>query len=435
MTNQLAEDSGFLRPRRSTQRTSVTFLPEPLPEEIWCPIISADDHVVEPLDLIEARVPARYQDDIPKVWKDAEDVPFWVVDGLKLPITVSNGAVGRPMSEWTHAPQKLDEFRPGVTDPLARLSDMDKCGIWAQLNFPSVPWGFCCSRLTKLKNREAGFAALRAYNDWLSEWCDAAPERFIRSQVAWLGDPAQAAHEIYRNAERGFVCVSFCENPERLGLPSLYSDEWDVFFAACQESNTVINLHVGSSGVAQQPSNDSPVEVITALFPVNGMLALVDWIYARIPLKFPGLKIVLSEAGVSWVPSMIERLHRAYRQAEASGSWSTGDPDPVDILRRNFWFTSIEDPSGFSLIDQIGDDRVMVETDFPHCDSTWPFSQQMIRSEMSSLTPTQVRKVCFQNAAALYRHPLPPSEWIEGSIIGLQSGLPAPRPRDDVMGT
>jgi len=91
----------------------------------------------------------------------------------------------------------------------------------------------------------------------------------------------------------------------------------------------------------------------------------------------------------------------------------------MEIVRRNFIFTSTEDPSAFRMLDIIGEDNVMVETYYPHFDSTWPKCQEMIRGELSNLEPAQVRKVCFENAARVYRHPLPPAEMIAASEVGL----------------
>jgi predicted TIM-barrel fold metal-dependent hydrolase len=148
------------------------------------------------------------------------------------------------------------------------------------------------------------------------------------------------------------------------------------------------------------------------------MMAMIDWIFAKIPVRFPDIKIVLSEAGVSWVPSAIERLKRAYRQVDSSDVWTRQDPDPVDLVRRNFWFTSIEDPSAFRLLDLIGEDRVMLESDYPHYDSSWPDTQRMARDQLSHLSPQTVRKVCFENAAHVYRHRLPPEHLVAASIVG-----------------
>jgi predicted TIM-barrel fold metal-dependent hydrolase len=231
-----------------------------------------------------------------------------------------------------------------------------------------------------------------------------------------LRDAAVAAQEVRRNAERGFRAVSFSENPEGLGFPNVYDASWDPFFRACEETQTVINLHVGSSGVVRTPSSSSHVDVIVALFPVSGLEALVDWIYAGIPARYPKLTIALSEAGVSWVPMALERLRRAHRHG-VGGSWPGGDLTPTELVQRNFVFTSIEDPSAFRAIEAVGVNNVMVETDYPHYDSTWPECQQMIRGELEGLDHGVVRKVCYENAARVYRAALPPAELIAKSEV------------------
>src|SRR5207247_2313253 len=132
-------------------------------------------------------------------------------------------------------------------------------GVWASLCFCSTMWGFAGTRLQKMKDPEVGLACIQAYNDWmLEEWCGAAPERFIPCQLPWLGGDADAAAaEIYRNAERGVHSVSFSENPEALGYPNVYDRYWDPFFRACEETQTVVNLHVGSSGTSHFPCSSS----------------------------------------------------------------------------------------------------------------------------------------------------------------------------------
>jgi hypothetical protein len=90
----------------------------------------------------------------------------------------------------------------------------------------------------------------------------------------------------------------------------------------------------------------------------------------------------------------------------------------VALLRRNFYFCSIEDPAAFQLADVIGHDRLMVEMDYPHQDSTWPHVQSLIRSELEGLDNALIRKVCFENASNLYRHPPPPHSLIEASVAG-----------------
>ena len=404
--------------RPLVERGVITLLPEPEPRTLWCPIISVDDHLMEPFDIFTSRLPDALAERAPVIVEDERGLPFWRIDDAFFPITIANGASGRPLSEWYNAPQTLDDFRPGVSDVKARVRDMDINGVWASLCFPSFTWGFAGRRFSTMRDSEVGLACLRAYNDWVIEqWCGYDRARFIPCQVPWLRDPRVAATEILANAERGFRSVTFPETPERLGFPSIYSDEWDPFFRACEETSTVVNLHVGASGLVARPSAASPHEVEIALFPINGVMAMIDWLYARIPIRFPALNIALSEAGVSWLPMMMERLERAYRHVEASSVWSTADPHPNDLVRRNFWFTSIEDPSAFQLLDQIGEDKVMLETDYPHKDSTWPDTQELIRSELEHLPSRVVRKVAFETAARLYQHELPPTSWIDSSAI------------------
>src|SRR5262249_48611417 len=150
---------------------------------------------------------------------------------------------------------------------------------------------------------EVGLASLRAYNDWVvDEWCGAAPDRYIPCQLPWLADAEIAAQEIRRNAERGFRAVSFSENPEGVGFANVYDTVWDPFFAACAETETVVNLHVGSSGTTHQVCSSSHPLVTTALFPVSGIEALIDWVFSGVLVRHPRLTVALSEAGASWVP-------------------------------------------------------------------------------------------------------------------------------------
>jgi predicted TIM-barrel fold metal-dependent hydrolase len=326
------------------------------------------------------------------------------------------------MSEWgSFAAADLSEMREGVWNPTARLKDLDQGGIWASLCFGSTMWGFAGTRFSLMKDPDAGLACLRAYNDWmLDEWCGAAPDRYIPCQLPWLPDPEVAGEEIRRNAARGFKAVSFSENPQGLGFPDIYQPVWDPFFRACEETGTVVNLHVGSSGTSHMPSASSTLSVSVALFPVHGVFALIDWVFAHIPIKYPDIRIVLSEAGTSWVPMAIERLGRAYRQAAGVGrAWPSDQPTPMELVPRNFAFTSIEDPAGMRMIDLIGEDLVMIETDYPHFDTTWPHAQDMVRLQCAGMAPALIRKVCYENAARIYRHPLPPKELIAASEIGL----------------
>jgi predicted TIM-barrel fold metal-dependent hydrolase len=400
-------------------RGTATFLPEPDPAPVFCPFISVDDHALEPPDIFAGRLTADHRADAPLLVENQEGAQYWQVDGVRIPLLMANGAAGRPKAEWGPRAQRYEDFRRGVWDPAARLRDMDVVGMWASLNFSSIVFGFAGSRFAAMRDRELGLACLRAHNEWMiDEWCAADRDRFIPCQLPWLADPVIAADEVRRNAARGFRAVSFSEDPEGQGFPSIHTGHWDPFFAACEETGTVINLHVGSSGRVAKLSSGAPPDAVSVLFPVSGISAVVDWTYSRIPLRYPGLRIVMSEAGVSWVPMLLERMERTVDKKPESQYWTAGDPPIGEVVSRTFRFTSINDPSAFRLLDIIGAGNVMLECDFPHFDTNWPYSQSLFSEELSALDPGTVRAISYGNACELYRHPEPPAERLASSAIG-----------------
>jgi predicted TIM-barrel fold metal-dependent hydrolase len=272
-------------------------------------------------------------------------------------------------------------------------------------------FGFAGWRFTKMRDPELRLASLRAYNRWvLEEWAGSYPDRLIPAQVSVLWDAELAAAEIRSNAEQGFHAVTFSENPETLGLPSLYSGYWDPFFAACEETGTVVNLHVGSSGATMLPSKDSPLEVLSSLFTVSALGAAVDWIYTKIPVRFPNLKLVLSEGGLGWIPMLLDRLtyqERYYVQEGMTSTWDGIDISPREVFMRNFWFTAYYDPSTIPHLPAAVLDKVMYESDYPHADSSWPDSQRMLASQFEGLPSETVEAMTFRTACELYQHPMP----------------------------
>jgi predicted TIM-barrel fold metal-dependent hydrolase len=384
-----------------------TLLPDPEPRPPRYLLISVDDHLVEPRDVFLGRLPASLAEHAPRVVEDDEGVEWWLIEGRKEPNIGANSVVGRPREEWSAEPTRYDEMRRGVWDIHERVRDMDINGVYASLCFPSMVFGFAGQRFLHMKDRELGLACVKAYNDWIiEEWASPYPERIIPCQVPWLRDPSVAAEEVRRNAARGFKAVAFTENPELLGLPSIHSGHWDPFLAACEETDTVVNLHVGSSSQITRPSTDSPPDVTIALFTVNALTASVDWLFSRIPVRFPGIKVVFSEGGFGWVPMVLDRLEYLETRT-VTLTWQGVDVTPAEAFRRNFWFTSYWDPSSFALRDRIGLDHLMIESDYPHADTTWPDTQARMAEQLEGMPEADVRRITHENAAALYRHPLP----------------------------
>jgi predicted TIM-barrel fold metal-dependent hydrolase len=344
------------------------------------------------------------------VVETADGQQSWVYDGNDFPNVGFNAVVGRPVNEYSFEPARFDEMRRGAWDIGERVKDMDLNGVYASLCFPSFLPGFCGHRLQLTTgDQELALATVRAWNDWhLEEWAGTRPDRIIPCQLPWLLDPSLAAEELRRNAARGFKAVTFSEAPHLLGLPSLHTGYWDPLMAACEETGTVVNLHVGSSSSSPSTSGDAPPDVVGALFFGYAMFAAVDWLFSRIPVRFPGLRICLSEGGIGWVPALVDRLEHMQRYSDMYGTWEGIELTPAEVLRRNFWFCAIEDPSAFGARDRIGVDRILLESDYPHCDSTWPDTQAVIEREIGHLPPDDVRRITWANASELYRHAVPP---------------------------
>jgi predicted TIM-barrel fold metal-dependent hydrolase len=374
-------------------------------------IISVDDHLIEPPDLFEGRMPAGLADRAPRIAEMPNGQQVWLYEDNVYANVGLNAVVGRPKDEWSMEPARFDEMRPGCYDIDERIKDMDAGGIWASLCFPSLIAGFCGAVFSQSKDPDLGLACVRAWNDWhLEVWAGRHPERIIPLQITWLNDPALAAEEIRRNAARGFKAVSFAEFPTKLKLPSLHSGHWDPLLAACEETGTVLCLHTGSAGWAPIPSNDPPFELFPTLFPANALIAAADWLWSGVCVRFPDLRIAMSEGGIGWVVMLADRVDYVLDHSASgleSGHWQ-GDLSPSEVLARNFWFCVLDDPGSVgAVVDRFGPGHVMVESDYPHADSTWPDTPEIVDRNFGHLDAATLRQVSYENAAALFDHPLP----------------------------
>lgn len=383
--------------------SSELFLPEPEPRAQIATIISVDDHFVEPPDTFHDRMPLDLREFAPRVEELPSGQQVWCFDGRTITEIGLSAVAGRRPETIRRDAFRFEDMRPGCYDPDARVADMDINGIWASLNFPSTITGFCGRVLSNCSRPDVGKAATRAWNDWqFEEWYLPHPDRFILNGITYLTDPEFGATEIRRNADRGFRSVTFPERPQRIGLPSLFSGYWDPLVEACVETGTVINLHVGSTGTLELPDDGPLIELNASLFSGMSMMACVEWLWSPYPRRHPDLRIALSEGGIGWVAMLVDRLEKI--RTRYASDWTT---PPVDVLRRNFSFCTIDDASTIDTRDVIGIENIMLEVDYPHIDGTWPNTQIIVREMMGHLPADELRAICCENAARLYNHPLP----------------------------
>ena len=260
-------------------------------------LISVDDHVVEPANMWEGRVPKKYLDRVPRIVSQENGTDAWEYLGKRSANAGLNAVAGRPPADYGLDAQAFADMRPGCYDVHERVRDMSANGVLASLNFPS--WaGFAAAQFLKTPDKDLALALLRAYNDWHIEgWCGEYPDRFIPLALVPVWDPQLMAEEVHRLAHKGCQAVTFAENPAPLGLPSLHSDHWDPFWAACEDEQTVVCMHIGSSSQIAMTAEDAPFGVSHSYGATRTMGAALDLVFSPIFRKFPTFKVALSEGG------------------------------------------------------------------------------------------------------------------------------------------
>jgi predicted TIM-barrel fold metal-dependent hydrolase len=380
-------------------------LPDPEPADLRYTIISVDDHLVEPPDMFEGRLPTSLQDRAPKVVTNERGHEVWEFEGQLFTQVGMNAVAGRTKSMKNLEPTKFSDMRRGCWDIHERIRDMDLNGVWASVNFPSMITGFCGRVFSQAKDPALGWATTQAWNDWLhDEWWSPYPERIIPLGITFLTDPEKGAAEIHRNAERGFTAVTLPERPHRIGLPSLFTGYWDPIIQACADTDTVIALHVGSSGGYESPEAAPSLQLGATMFGQLSLAACAEWLWSGYAVKHPNLKIAMSEGGIGWVAMLLDRLDNIIDRSGYGLGW---DERPADVLLRNFWFCTLDDPSTIVTRSRIGVENILFETDYPHGDGTWPDTQDLVEEVYGHLPNDELRAILCENAAKLFRHPLP----------------------------
>jgi predicted TIM-barrel fold metal-dependent hydrolase len=369
-------------------------------------LVSVDDHVVEPPDVFERHLPDRYKDAAPKLVRKDSGIDVWAFQGMELPNIGLNAVAGRPPEEYAMDPTSFDQMRSGCYDVHDRVKDMNANGVLGSMCFPSFPQftGQLFAR-TAQSDPELGLALLRAYNDWhIEEWCGAYPGRFIPLALPALWDPEIAAEEVRRVAAKGCHAVTFSENVTKLGYPSIHSEHWDPFFAACQDLDMVVCLHIGSSSQMVITADDAPMDVLITLSPINIVQAAADLVWSRTLKKFNTLKFALSEGGVGWIPYFKERIDYTYERHRFWTGQDMGNRKPSQVFDEQIITCFIDDPIGIQLRHEVGIDMLTWECDYPHSDSTWPTSPEFITKQMEGVPDVDVNKITHENALRLFHY-------------------------------
>ncbi|MGP8059786.1 MAG: amidohydrolase family protein [Acidimicrobiales bacterium] len=366
-------------------------------------LVSVDDHVVEPPDMFDGRLPARFADQAPRVEHREDGTEIWRFDGKEATNIGLNAVAGRPMEEYGIEPTSFAEIRSGCFDIADRVRDMDANGVLGSMCFPSFP-NLCGQLFAKAKDHDLGLAVLQAYNDWhIDEWCGTFPGRFIPLALPPIWDPAAMAAEVRRVAAKGCYAVTFSENPSKLKLPSFHSDHWDPFWSACSDEGTIVCLHIGSSSSLVVTAPDAPIDVLMALQPVNIIQAAADLLFSPVLRRFPSLKVSLSEGGIGWIPYFLDRMDWTYERHHRWTGQDFGGRIPSQVFTDQVVTCFIDDPAGVEIRHRVGMDSICWECDYPHSDSTWPQSPELLMKSMDGVPDDEIEKITYRNAMRHFR--------------------------------
>lgn len=366
-------------------------------------IFSVDDHIIEHATVFTDRVPAKYLDTAPHVVEE-EGREYWEYENERITTMGLNAVAGKPRETWDTEPARFTDMIPGCYDPKARAEDLLSQGVLASVNFPTLP-RFGGMLFAGFEDKELALHCVRAWNDFiLDEWCPAGPEGlFVPMVITSVWDPVAGAQEIQRCVDKGAKALSFPENPVPEGLPSFHTDDgfWDPIWRTCEEAGIPVCMHIGSSGYV--PIIDEQATFTAAISGGNlaGMLAMINLVMSGVCERFPKLQIAWSEAGIGWIPSVLERCDR---QVERHQFWAgkPGNLKPSDIFRRNMYACMVEEPIGLSLYELIGEDNILAETDYPHADTPFPHTQKGYAEVFDGIPERVVEKVSHANAERLF---------------------------------
>jgi predicted TIM-barrel fold metal-dependent hydrolase len=365
-------------------------------------VISVDDHLVEPPslgDYFADHVPARYRERVPRVVRHPDGTDAWAIEGREISTFGLNAVQGRRKETWGHDPRSFTEVRPGNYDVHERVRDMDVNGVLASMNFSSWP-GLGGQFFVANTDTDYASAMIRAYNDWhIEEWCGSHPGRFIPIGLSGFAlGPDWMAAEIRRLAARGCHAISFHPETHRFGLPDLHGDEWDPAWRACEETGTVMVFHFGGMPHFMPRAH---VNQISHSMPFQTAIFAAELLWSPIFQKFPAVKIALAEGSIGWVPYFLERADDVLDRQEWSGAREYFDGrKPSDVFREHTLFCFISDVTGLRTRHQIGVDQIAFEVDYPHSDSVWPRSPEILMEGFveAGVPADEIHKITWQNA-------------------------------------
>ncbi|WTW98062.1 amidohydrolase [Streptomycetaceae bacterium NBC_01309] len=301
-------------------------------------------------------------------------------------------------------------------DDERRVREMEADGVVAEVVFPNTvppffPTGQLVARPPTERSYARRLAGIRAHNRWLAEWCGGAhSHRRAGLAQVFLNDIDDAVAEAKWAKEQGLAGILIPTTPpDAAGITPVYAPDWDRLWEVCQDLDLVVVNHGGSGSPDYGPYPASKFLWIAeaATFfrrPLTHML--VSGAFER----FPRLKFVITEQGASWIPPLLRQLD-AYHEQMGSGrigelKYDEGDRLPLkpsEYFARNVWVgVSFPSPVEADARHELGIDRFLWGSDYPHDEGTYPYTRESLRRSFPGVDPADLRRMLAGNAAEVY---------------------------------
>lgn len=355
-------------------------------------VISADSHITEPPDTYIPRIDPKYRDQAPHLTTIDNVGDVFVVPGMKVPVPMGLvAAAGKQPEELKTFGVKFEDLHRGGWDPEARLADQDRDGVVGEIIYPTVGMAICNHKDIDYKK-----ACMDAYNLWIAEYCSAHPDRLFGCGQTAMRNPKEGVEDLGKIKDLGLRGVMM---PGMPGQEDYDSPGWDPVWEAAIDLELPLSFHVLTTRDApvRGPRLNNFVSIIRANQDIIGTL-----IFGGVFERNPKLKVVCVEADAGWAAHYMYRMDHAYKRHRHWIPSGTLSRLPSEYFFENIYTTFQDDWVAFQTAHLVNVERLMWANDFPHSDSTWPWSQEMLKEHTQDLTEHQKDRILHDNVAELY---------------------------------
>ena len=374
-------------------------------------IVDCDTHFTEPPDLWTANAPAGLKDKMPHV-KRIDGADRWFVGDKDF------GSIGGNVIAKDHnkllgrlAFQNYDQIIRGSYEVKPRLAEMDAMGVWGQICFQNGGVTQAGS-LVALGDDELAITIVRMFNDACADRMKESAGRINCMGTLPYWDKNVLNKEMRRIIDLGVKGIVMPDRPERLserylGADGKISPFWEEVFDICNATGTPLNFHLNASldansAIWDNLGFDQRLPIHALIHHVGCAATMSNFMVSGLLDKYPNLKIGLIESGAGWVPFVLEAMEHQldeFRTAENRGLKMR----PKEYFKKHFWVTFwFESYAPKHMLEAIGADRLLFETDFPHPTSLYPGVQDKLVATLGGYDYETRKRILERNAVGLY---------------------------------